>query len=352
MLEKGNIYYDNLENFCKNLQINLKAIFPEVFSKKESELKASILKASDQYLFDENTSLWPQAWFKDAYLAYFILTQSSRLYYAFNRVNGLIDFAKITNIIDFGCGPASAHLAAQAVFDSQLDDCQWMNIDSSKEAIGFAKKIETQCNLSSSYSISSQIPPPKSSNDLLILSFALCEGLNTDSLLKYKYILLLEPGQFTHSKNLIALREQALLDNFVALAPCPHQKSCPMKEGKKNWCHDIAPKPKSLPSYSLPFSSDKLNFSYLLLKKNDDDVTPKGLSRVIGDIRPEKGKSKIAICNSETPLFLSWLKKSKLNLNLSRGDLISLPEKAHKKGQEVRIEDNIKHFEFTKPSKK
>ncbi|MGH1468077.1 MAG: small ribosomal subunit Rsm22 family protein [Bdellovibrionales bacterium] len=341
MLEKGNVYYDNLEAFSKNLQEGLKEIFPDVFHKKERVLKESILKASNQYIFEENTSLWSQTWFKDAYIAYFINTQTSRLFYTFNRIKDTLDFNNISNTIDFGCGPASAHLAASAVFKSGLNKSKWLNIDSSKEALKIAKEVENYFKLNSSYTLSDKIPEPKSENDLLILSFALCEGLNTENIFKYKYVLLLEPGQFSNSKNLIALRQKALDTGFNALAPCVHQGLCPMREGAKNWCHDTAPKPKSMPQYNLPFSGDRLNFSYLLLAKGQASLANSADARIIGDLRPEKGKSKIALCIDESPVFLSWLKKSKLDLNLNRGDLIEMPEQAETKGQEVRIETEI-----------
>ncbi len=342
MLEKGNVYYDNLEAFSKNLQDGLRNIFPDIFNKKERVLKESILKASNQYIFDENTSLWSQTWFRDAYVAYFINTQTSRLFYAFNRIKDTLDFNKVSNVIDFGCGPASAHLAASAVFKEQLNKSKWLNIDSSKEALKIAKEVENYFKLNSSYTLSSQIPDPKSDNDPLILSFALCEGLNTGNILKYKYVLLLEPGQFANSKSLISLRKQALDTGFRALAPCVHQGLCPMRDGAKNWCHDTAPKPKRMPQYNLPFSGDRLNFSYLLLSQEQANTNSNTTdARIIGDLRPEKGKSKIAICHGETPVFLSWLKKSKLDLNLNRGDLIEMPEQAETKGQEVRIETKI-----------
>lgn len=346
MLEKGNVYYEKLESFSQNLQSSLKEVFPEVHSEKSAQLKAQILKASGQYLFNENRSIWTEKWFKNAYLSYFIHTQTSRLFYAFTRTKDLIDFSKISKIVDFGAGPSSAHLAASKVFNKSINDIEWVNIDSAKEALEIGQKIEKHRSLKSTFKISAKIPEPQTDDEMIILSFAICEGLDTETLLKYKYIFILEPGQFEESKNLISFRESALKSSFEALAPCVHQKACPMREGRKNWCHDSAPKPSSLPNYDLPFSKKRLNFSYLLLKRSCEKDLQKtenlSQARVIGDLRLEKGKSKVAICSNESPSFLSWLKKSKLDMDLRRGDLIELPPEADHKGQEVRIETEVK----------
>lgn len=334
-------YIEELDAFNDSLFAKSSEAFPHIFKQKLKKLENSILKTSNQYVFGENTSSWGTPWFEEAYLAYFLFTQASRLFYTFHRVKPFLGLNQKFSFVDFGSGPSTARLAADAVFKDQVIN-DWLNIDSSHKALTYGKKLEEAFGLNSLFKQTDVIPQPKSEDDFLILSFSNCEGLNLENALKYSSILILEPGQQKFSKKLIAFRELALKNQFKALAPCTHQNKCPMSEGRKSWCHDTAPKPKFLNKYDLPFSKERLNFSYLFLQKNQPNQTKDGLTRVIGDVQLEKGKTKVAICRGDQPEFLSWLKKSKLDLQLNRGDLIELPEAVINKGQEVRIEDKVK----------
>lgn len=340
MYEKSNTYLENLEAFQAALLENSKASFPSLHAKTRASLEKSILRASDQYVSGENRSLWGQEWFDDAYLAYFLFTQSARLYYTFWRTREVFNFEQIAKVVDCGSGPSTAKLAFHGFWgkEHRLD---WINIDSSKAALKYGKRLEEEWGLKSDFLCSDQIPDPKSDKELLLLSFSNCEGLNFENVLNYHNILILEPGQQSFSRKLIEFRSKALTQGFSVLAPCSHQEGCPMQEGKKNWCHDTAPKPSLLNSFDLPFSKNRLNFSYLFLSKNIQSEH-NGLTRVVGDMRFEKGKTKVAVCRGKSAEFLSWLKKSKLELQLNRGDLIALPSKLTTKGQEVRIEEPLK----------
>jgi hypothetical protein len=340
MYEKSNTYLENLEAFQTKLTINCKQSFPTLHSKNKAHLEKSILKASDQYVSKDNKSTWGEEWFDDAYLAYFLFTQSARLFYVFWRIQNVLDFKTINKIIDFGSGPSTARLAFDR-FWGDSHNIKWTNIDSSKIALEYGRRLEKNWNLESQFITAQKIPEPMSDGELLILSFSNCEGLDLEQALKYKNILILEPGQLSFSKKLIEFRSQALDCNFNVLAPCPHQDLCPMADGDKNWCHDTAPKPSHINGFDLPFSKNRLNFSYLLLSQTTKNQS-KGATRVVGDLRQEKGKTKVAICRDKNPEFLSWLKKSKLELQLNRGDLIELPNTLINKGQEVRIEEPTK----------
>ena len=340
MYEKSNTYLENLESFQALLTENAKASFPTLFSKSSKSLEKSILKASDQYVFEDNTSKWGEEWFNDAYLAYFLFTQSARLYYAFWRTSEAFDFTKVKKIVDFGSGPSTARLAFHA-FWGNAHKLEWLNLDSSKIALNYGKGLEKKWDLKSEFECTNKIPKPKSDDELLLLSFSNCEGLNLEKALEYKNILILEPGQQSFSKKLIDFRSKALSSKFNVLAPCTHQDQCPMGEGRKKWCHDTAPKPSGINKFDLPFSKNRLNFSYLFLSQNAENQNS-GATRIVGDMRSEKGKTKVAVCRNSTPEFLSWLKKSKLELQLNRGDLIELPTKLTTKGQEVRIEEPTK----------
>ena len=308
--------------------------------KGRNEIEKSILRVSEQYILKENRSSWGEEWFDEAYLSYFLFTQSARLFYTYWRIQKKIDFGLISEIVDFGSGPSTARLAFHNFWGKLDEQIRWTNIDSSTLALNYGKRLEQNWGLKSRFQVSNSIPESTSAKQLLILSFANCEGLELEKALSYNQVLILEPGQQAFSKKLIEFREKALNLKFSALAPCPHQEICPMSIGNKSWCHDTAPKPEHINSFDLPFSKNRLNFSYLFLTRTTE-VQNIGYSRVVGDLRVEKGKTKVAICRGSSPEFLSWLKKSKLELQLNRGDLIKLPKQLKTKGQEVRIEEAI-----------
>jgi|GEM_PF-2533361 len=344
MYKKSNTYLENLEAFQEDLIKNCMSSFPSLGLKKKSALERSILKASSKYVFEDNKSLWGEEWFDEAYLAYFLFTQSARLYYTFWRTQKVLSFEQIHKIVDFGSGPSTARLAFEAFWGAEAN-IKWTNIDSSKTALKYGRRLEEHWKIKSEFITANSIPPSESEHELLLLSFSNCEGLSLDKALDYKNILILEPGQQSFSKKLINFRSKALDLGFEVLAPCTHQDLCPMRDGQKNWCHDTAPKPLHLNKFELPFSKNRLNFSYLLLSKTSSDQKTKlktRNARIVGDLRKEKGKTKVAICRGESPEFMSWLKKSKLDLQLNRGDLVELPNQLQIKGQEVRIEEPTK----------
>jgi len=269
-------------------------------------------------------------------MSYFLFTQSARLYYILEKSKYYFD--DFNNVVDFGCGPGTAQKIFESIFKKDSIKQKWINIDSSKEALSIAKKWNSTTKFKTEHINSDQIPKAKTDKDLFIASYSLCELKNKklDNLLSYQNIILLEPGQKKESNDLIELRNNLVAKHgFSVLAPCPNQKECPMTHEKKHWCHDNVEKPKFLNNFDLPFSRDNLNLSYLILSK---EVLKKckNYGRVVGDLRIEKGKTKVAVCHEGELKYLSWLKKTKLNIQINRGELIKWVDDFDRKGQEYR----------------
>lgn len=318
---------------------HIKLSFPEILKTPSKKLAKSILKASDQYIFSENKSLWSESWFIEAYLSYFIYTQAERLNSVLQKAYQKLPPHSISEIVDFGCGPGTAQLVSE--LKGYFPTAKWLNLDHEEPALKIAKKLLPS---TAQFKNLNQIPKAKNKSSMLILSYSLCEGLNVDKIWSYDHIVILEPGQIENSKKLIELRQLAIEKDFFIAAPCCHLKSCPLSKEPKHWCHDTVKKPKLEISAHLPFSENKLNFSYLILSKTKPMASEVVLNRVIGDLRIEKGKSKIAVCRPESMKYLSWLKKSKLKLQIHRGDLIEEPQDYEEKSNEIRIKKNINIF--------
>ena len=337
MSEKSNTKAKN-EDFSSLFEES-KALFPKVYA--DPKLSQHIIKASSQYLFNENRSLWEESWFEKAYLSYFIFTQSARISYVLDKVSLYLAEQKFNTIFDFGCGPGTVQKIYESKnFISPPKD-SWVNIDSSQKALENCKKWNKKTKFKTVHTLSKTLPEPKTANDLFIGSYVLCEGVNKEALNKFNTLLILEPGQKAESKNLIEFRNQAVeKEGFTVLSPCTHQMACPLTFEKKHWCHDTVTKPSFLNSYNLPFSDTKLNFSYVFMTRDQGLASrlKSNTARVIGDLRKEKGKTKVAVCKSDQLNYLSWLKKTKLKVDLNRGDLIRWDNKLEeKKGNEFRI---------------
>jgi len=89
-------------------------------------------------------------------------------------------------------------------------------------------------------------------------------------------ILLIEPGMRASARNLVRLREAAVVRGWNAAAPCPHQVTCPMP-GRRNrpWCHfnfDANGAPVWLEKLSLRarLPKDRASLSFLLLTRGDE----------------------------------------------------------------------------------
>jgi hypothetical protein len=180
-------------------------------------------------------------------------------------------------------------------------------------------------------------------SDMLALSYALTEIPGIEKIFdKYKALLIIEPSTSQDSRHLLAIREKLIAQGFSIWAPCTHQKNCPLlHESKKDWCHDRIH--LKMPDWYLkveqllPFKNRTITFSYLLARKDKKPNHQANDARLIGDLLPEKGKTRIMVCRQDKREFLSWLTKDKIELELYRGDLLKLDFPFEEKSNELRL---------------
>ena len=120
-------------------------------------------------------------------------------------------------------------------------------------------------------------------------------------------ILWVEPGTFTASRRLIAMREQ-LRDSHQLVAPCVHQQACGMltEANARHWCHFFAPSPPEVftdgnwARFAKVAGVDlrSLPVSYLVLDRRPHAELPAGAVRVIGPARFRKGHLLVTGCDA------------------------------------------------------
>lgn len=114
-----------------------------------------------------------------------------------------------------------------------------------------------------------------------------CEGI----------LLLVEPGTPAASAQLKTLRGLLLDAGAHLIAPCPHQKDCPL--GKDDWCHFTCRVSRSrlhkqVKGGDAPFEDEK--FSYLAVSRFP---TEQAAARVLRHPRIESGNITLQLCTED-----------------------------------------------------
>jgi hypothetical protein len=304
----------------------------------QKKLAQAVLELSNH--FNQNSikqSLWHDKNLQAAYLAYFLPLNILRIMSLKTEIEFL--FNNDTEIIDFGSGPGSFHLALLAELKLPFKNIEFIEKDLS--AIGMHKDLIRGLTNNNPMEWTNGVNL-QTKDKLGVFSYALNE-LETYPkwLFDFESIIIIEPSTQMFGRKLMELRAQLMEHGFQILAPCTHQTACPLlTQSKKDWCHHRIP--IKMPhewlalEKQLPMKNNTITFSYLVASKTVQNKNV-GSTRVIGDTLKEKGKTRQAICRNNDREFLSWLKKNKNAEKIPRGSLIQLPEDLEKKGDEVRV---------------
>ncbi len=180
------------------------------------------------------------------------------------------------NILDLGAGPGTASLACLEAYPPTALTL----IEQNKTILGWGKRLfaaapnaPTLINYQNKNLLNLSVG---GSYDMVIASYVFGELspnhqetlLQTALDMSSKYLLIILPGTPAGFGILRSLRELAIGKGSHVLAPCTHQKSCPM--GENDWCHFPVRLPRSswhkrLKGGELGYEDEK--FSYLILSK-------------------------------------------------------------------------------------
>lgn len=114
-------------------------------------------------------------------------------------------------------------------------------------------------------------------------------------------LVLTEPGSVAGHESLLAAREQVLAAGRHVLAPCPHERACPMV-GTRDWCHFAVRLPRS-PEHrrakgaALGFEDEKL--AYLVAVREPAEPA---VARVVRHPTTRKGLVQLQLCTREEGL--------------------------------------------------
>lgn len=294
-----------------------------------------------------------------AYLAYFVPLN-------FEKVRTLLDvhakqvFSKDAGqlrVLDFGCGPGTASLAALAVIKEFYGAKQAVHVDlvdSQSEALElaehlvskFGEKLQLKITVSTKTEIDENLPKDEF-YDLVLAANVLNElpaeqdSREREVLLKTwdqtrGGLLVLEPGHRVSSQRLIRFRQRLLKDpggDFKIVGPCPHIEKCPVYRSK-HWCHFSEPiQDGRLIDLNLRIFKDPrswLKFSYVFFKRGEKHVYDKEVFRAIGDLHMSgPGKVAIDLCQPVEKYVLKLPRNlpPKLRHSLVRGARVKLDDR-------------------------
>ena len=323
--------------------------------------------------------------FRSSYLLYFFLTNYVKVIHTLTQLDHLqkLPVTENVDILDVGAGPATASIACAHYYTEHYPKCRLTihAVEQNKEVIKDAKHLFSRlCSEKHNIvfhseemrtrGISRSLPANKKF-DLIIAANILNEMGNVveehsqfckqliSSHLRGSFIII-DPALQKTTRNLMELRD-LLLEHHDAtvLAPCLHQKNCPMREAnKRDWCHFyIEWKCPALIRDIDRFIGNKhdyLKMAYIIFQQDQGRGERRSplsghaphapTHRIVSSPMPSRGKAELLLCGEQgkltrvTQLDRDRSKKAVAFHNAKRGDTVIWPE------NKFRVEDE-KTFE-------
>jgi ribosomal protein RSM22 (predicted rRNA methylase) len=260
------------------------------------------------------------------------------------------EVAELEQVVDIGAGPGSSSLATMLTLDER-EGRRYLMTDRSARAARLAREIFPACAEAAKRAtppllyLTQKLPtlPDFDRPALVWLSMVLNEiaqsgrrGIDIGRLFESltrrlpigSVLAIVEPAQRSPGLRLLELHD-FILDSgaWTILAPCTHQKACPLlSESKRPWCHfhfrwDAG---KSVERIARPLGLklEQSAFSFLVLRRIDAQAEPAtetpDLARVIGDPMAVRGRtSGVYICRDGKRRIAKHLPKG-----AGRGDVV------------------------------
>lgn len=156
-------------------------------------------------------------------------------------------------------------------------------------------------------------------------------------------LLIVEPGDKTHSEHLGAVRDLLAEDGDYPASPCPRVRQCPMRTRDKDWCHftlDMSLGPVSRQAADIAQRGfHRAHFSYLFFGPKDER-SPSRL-RWIASFTEGKQKARGLACGPEGLVTFCSLKRDRTAyahlLSVPANAEVTVEGQADSKGDGLRI---------------
>lgn len=223
---------------------------------------------------------------------------------AYKLINQYLKHLPIKSVIDWGCGVGSASLALADVMDDLVD---YHLVESNQFALDLAGEFMKLMH-SDKHQLHTSMAEQKV--DLAVMSYSLNELRNNWQEVvaklwdKAKYFLIIEPGTHAIFQNLLRVRDYLIDNGAYVIAPCFHQKICPLSN-TNDWCHfserlDRAKSLRFLKQADRGFEDEA--YSYLLLGKEPISENTTNSSRIIAKPIQHGGHVQLKVCKDNATI--------------------------------------------------
>jgi ribosomal protein RSM22 (predicted rRNA methylase) len=212
------------------------------------------------------------------------------------------DFAP-QSMLDVGTGPGTAAWAATGVFQSLSEV---LLLDANPALITLARTLaaanERLADAGFRSGSAAELLANAPGADLVVASYVVaeldeCERAHLAETMWEKTrdtLLIVEPGTPAGYARIIALRAQLVANGAHVVAPCPHDKPCPLVA--PDWCHFAQRLPRSrdhmlMKDADVPFEDEK--FSYVALSRHPAELRA---ARVLALPRASKVAIEAKLC--------------------------------------------------------
>ncbi|HWC24317.1 MAG TPA: small ribosomal subunit Rsm22 family protein [Flexivirga sp.] len=210
---------------------------------------------------------------------------------------------EITSVTDLGGGTGAAAWAAQ----DRWPDARIAVLDQVGEALQLGRQLRAAERGSVEF-VRWQAGSPVPAADLVTVSYVLSEldPAAQDALVRAAIgaavgaVAIIEPGTPSGHQRILAARRALLEAGWQAVAPCPHQLECPVRQ--PDWCHFSARVERSsvhrqLKGGELGHEDEK--FSYVVAVPGGVDVPEADAARVLRHPVKRKGLVELQLCRPD-----------------------------------------------------
>ncbi len=216
----------------------------------------------------------------------------------------------VRSVLDLGCGPATATLAAAQVFGgleaaTLVDrDAQWLRLSERILAAADARLAAS----SRFAALDLRLPIGLGEHDLIVISYALGElatpltGIVVERAwaLARRAIAVIEPGTPRGFSTILAARDALIAADGTIVAPCTHAGRCPL-DGR-DWCHfdtrvDRTQQHQRVKAGTLPYEIEK--YSYVIAAKRVPEENRRA-ARIIKHPLKRSGHVILDLCTAES----------------------------------------------------
>ena len=293
-----------------------------------------------------------------AYLAGFLLTNAAKVLHCLEEAfeTGLIPAGNFFRILDLGCGPGTASLAASLYLSSRFPSVrvEFTGVDRSGAALAEADRLFQRIGSVRHRfkGCAGKIDADRPSDGLFDIVIAanvlnefrgretplkLCRGILGNRLLPGGLLVVIDPALKKTTRPLMELRDELASESAVPLSPCLHGRACPMlSANERDWCHFYLEwqRPRLIEQLDSLTGLDHrlIKMAYLILANKGEGNRERGagIYRVVSSPIVSKGKRELVLCGSDGTLVRAMRQnkhasESNEGFELARrGDIVSM----------------------------